>query len=92
MKQPEPSPLDQVADTLVAMAEAVRVLSARAKEETPALLKVEEVARRLAIDPSTVYRLIKEKDLRGCRVAEGSVRVAEADLARFIKQRTEVHA
>lgn len=93
-QQPEPAPLDQAADALEAMATAMRALSARAKEEeaSPAMLKPEEVARRLAVALSTVYRLVKTRELRACQVAGGAIRVTEADLAKFVKARTEVHA
>jgi len=74
------------------MAAAVRLLDLRSREEAPALLKPEEVARRLSIGLSTVYRLVQEKSLRACRVADGAIRIAEVDLQKFIRVRTEVRA
>jgi excisionase family DNA binding protein len=53
-------------------------------EQAP-LLKVKEVARRLAIHPSTVKRLIRRGELVGYRVnTRGDWRVTPEDVAAYL--------
>lgn len=54
----------------------------------PALLRLEQVASRLAVSPSTVRRLIRRGDLPVVRVGR-QLRVRPADLADFIQSHTE---
>jgi excisionase family DNA binding protein len=53
-----------------------------------ALLTVREVAERIKVSTATVYKLCEMGRLRQVRVADYSIRVAEADLADFVSRRT----
>lgn len=50
----------------------------------PRLLRVREVADALAVSNMTVYRLIRDGELRAIRVGHGW-RIAEADLTTFLQ-------
>ena len=52
----------------------------------PRLLRVREVAESLAVSNMTVYRLIRDGQLRAVRVGHGW-RISEADLAGFLGQK-----
>lgn len=49
------------------------------------LLRVKEVAGTLAVSNMTVYRLIRDGQLRAIRVGHGW-RISEADLAGFLQR------
>lgn len=49
------------------------------------LLTIGEVARRLSISDSGVYRLRATKKLSACKVGKGSIRIKESVLDRYIK-------
>jgi excisionase family DNA binding protein len=51
--------------------------------------RVDEVAAYFAISVRTVYRLLNEGDLRGCRI-RGCVRVSVEDMERFEKALADV--
>lgn len=73
-----------LADALEALAAYVRRQEERSNEN---MLTPSDVAERLAVAQSTVYRLISEGELRGVRVAKGSIRVEPAELERFMRAR-----
>lgn len=52
---------------------------------TEELLTVQEVSKRLKVNPQTVRNWITRKELIETRVGERRVRVAESELARFLK-------
>jgi excisionase family DNA binding protein len=54
------------------------------------LLKIGEVAERLAIGRSLAYGLVSSGAIRSVRVTERAVRVSEEDLAAFITRRREL--
>ena len=61
---------------------------ALAQGDPLALLKVKRVAATLGVSAATVYKLCERGLLRHVRVADQSIRVAEADLADFVSKRT----
>ncbi len=53
-------------------------------------LEVSVVSQRLNVSTATVYRLVKEKKLRGGRVGvSGCIRVLESSVDEFVKMRME---
>jgi len=50
------------------------------------LLRIHKVAKRLAVSPRTVYRLIKAGKLPSIHIGEVSVRVFDSDLEDYIKK------
>jgi excisionase family DNA binding protein len=54
-------------------------------------LSVREVAARLAVNPATVYRMLKSGELRGIWVG-GVIRILPNDLATFIARATPADA
>lgn len=54
------------------------------------LLKVAEVAERLNVDESTVYRLLNAGELAGHRVGKRQWRVHPKDVERYLEQRRNV--
>jgi len=55
---------------------------------TERLLTIKEVADRLSVTTRTVHRYISAGKLVKVQLSGRAVRVSEADLARFIKERT----
>ncbi len=51
-------------------------------------LSVPQVARRLSVSESTVYRLIGSGELEAVRVGRKAWRVSEATLVRFVASRS----
>lgn len=52
------------------------------------LLTIDEVAKILNLDQSTIYKYIRAKELRAVRFGR-AVRVRRADVLRFIEQHTD---
>ena len=62
-----------------------------AQNESQRLLTIREVGHRLGVSPHTLYRAIAAGHLRGVRLGESPtapIRVAEADLAQFLRPTT----
>ncbi|MBW3664476.1 MAG: helix-turn-helix domain-containing protein [Actinobacteria bacterium] len=55
--------------------------------QTGRMLSAVEVARRLGVEVSHVYRLIFAGDLRGGPTSERVVRVRESDLQAYLRRR-----
>lgn len=51
--------------------------------DTPRLLRIEDVAARLAVSRSMAWRLVASGDLRSIRIG-GAIRIRPADLEAFI--------
>lgn len=53
----------------------------------PQLLKITEVAKRLGLSASHVYKLAERGDLATVKI-NSAIRISESDLAAFIAERT----
>lgn len=51
------------------------------------LWKVEEVAAYLSVSRSTVYRLIRDRELQRVRIHRRAVRITGASLRRYVEAR-----
>ncbi len=60
---------------------------ATTSSEVEHLMTVPDVAAHLKVSQMTVRRLIAAESLAHVRLGEGSIRVAESDLAQFIEER-----
>ena len=60
----------------------------REEELPPRGWRVREVARRLQLTPSTVYRLIEAGDIGAVRIGRCLV-ILECDLLRFLEERRQ---
>ncbi len=60
---------------------------ATTSSEVGHLMTVPDVAAHLKVSQMTVRRLISAESLPHIRLGEGSIRVAESDLAQFIEDR-----
>lgn len=56
----------------------------------PQLVTVPVAAERLAVDRSTLYRLIRAGKIPVVRITDGAVRIREDDLAAYIESRRGV--
>lgn len=80
------SELALAADAMDAVAKLLRALDER-QVVVGESLAPQEIARRLSVDPSTVYRLIQKRELLAVQVAEGTLRVELSEFQRFLKSR-----
>jgi putative resolvase len=56
---------------------------------TDRLLRPREVAERLAVSPSTVYRWFWEGKLKGIQITGGTIRILESTVEAFKKRAKE---
>ena len=57
--------------------------------ESEQLLSVEDVARRLGLNPETIRRYLRQGAIKGVRFGfRAGWRIKEADLAAFLEQKT----
>jgi excisionase family DNA binding protein len=81
--QPKGAPIEDVTTDKAWLERVIR----EAREHSQ-MLRVKDVAARLGVSTAAVYGWIEQGDLAHARLFSNAIRVSEAELLAFVRQRT----